>query len=47
LVASLIWKFATLPPFFELFLLAGVAGSFTVALTAFARLTFQFLYRMF
>jgi serine/threonine protein kinase len=46
LISSLIWKFSTLPSFFELFLLAAVAGCFAVALAAFARLVYQILYKI-
>jgi hypothetical protein len=47
LISSLIWKFSTLPTFFELLLLGAVAGCFMVALAAFARLVYQILYKIF
>jgi len=45
-LVPLIWKFANLPSFFELVLLSAVTGSFVVALSAFARLVYQTLYRL-
>jgi serine/threonine protein kinase len=45
-LVPLIWRFANLPSFFELVLLSAVVGSFVVALSAFARLVYQILYRL-